>query len=33
MPFEAFVRPFLVRTHQARIARHIGDKDRCQPAL
>ena len=29
---EAFVRTFLVRPHQARIARHIGREDRREPA-
>ena len=28
MRLEAFVRAFLIRTHQARIARHIGGEDR-----
>jgi hypothetical protein len=27
MRFEALVRPFLVRAHQARMARHIGGED------
>ena len=30
--FEAFARPLLVRTDQARIARHIGGKDRGETA-
>jgi hypothetical protein len=32
MRLEAFVRPFLVRPHQARIAGHIGGKDRGETA-
>ena len=27
---EALVRPLLISSHQARIARHIGGKDRCE---
>ena len=30
---EAFVRPFLVRPHQARIPCHIGGKDRGETAF
>jgi hypothetical protein len=32
MRLEPFVRPFLVRSHQARIARHIGGEDRGKTA-
>jgi hypothetical protein len=32
MRLELFVRPFLVCTHQPRIARHIGGQDRCETA-
>jgi hypothetical protein len=32
MRLEAFVSPFLVHPHQARIARHIGSKDRGKTA-
>jgi len=32
MRFEAFVRSFLIRTHQARIAGHISGKDRSETA-
>ena len=32
MRLEAFVRAFLVRAHQARIARHIGGEDRGETA-
>src|SRR5215469_2330088 len=32
MALEPLVRPFLVRTHQPRIPRHIGGKDRCKAA-
>jgi hypothetical protein len=28
MPFEPFVRPFLIRAHVTRVARHIGSEDR-----
>jgi hypothetical protein len=30
MRFEAFVRSFLIRAHQARVSRHIGGEDRGQ---
>src|SRR6516225_3792527 len=32
MRLELLVRPFLVCTHQPRIARHIGGQDRCETA-
>jgi hypothetical protein len=32
MRFEAFVRAFLIGTHQARIADHIGGEDRGETA-
>jgi hypothetical protein len=32
MRSEPFVRPFLVRTHQARVAGHIGGEDRSETA-
>ena len=32
MRLEALVRPFLISTHQARIARHIGGEDRGKTA-
>ena len=28
MPFEPFVRPFLIRAHETRVAHHIGGEDR-----
>jgi hypothetical protein len=32
MRLEAFVRAFLVRAHQTRVARHIGGQDRGETA-
>ena len=32
MRFEPVVRPFLIRPHQARVARHIGGEDRGEAA-
>jgi hypothetical protein len=32
MSFDAFVRAFLIRAHQARIAHHIGGEDRGETA-
>jgi hypothetical protein len=32
MRFEALVRAFLVNSHQARVARHIGGEDRGETA-
>jgi hypothetical protein len=33
MGLQAFERPFLVRSHQSRVARHIGGKDRGETAF
>ncbi len=33
MRFKAFVRPLLIRTHQTRVARHIGDENSGQLAI
>ena len=32
MPLEPFVRPLLIRPHQARVARHVGGEDRSEAA-